>query len=95
LAGVRKVLIKDTDLPAKAVAKMIGSAHRAQNVEGKILPLPTELLGLAIDPPKANAGGEIGHKSATVADKVVAQSQVHPEVMVLDPRMIGSDKKLK
>ena len=85
MAGVRKVLIKDTDLPAKAVAKMIGNARGAENVESEILPLPPELLGLAIDPPKANATGKIGDKSATVADKVVAQSQVHPEVVVLDP----------
>jgi len=85
LAGVRKVLIKDTDLPAKAVAELIGNARGAENVEGEILPLSPELLGMAVDRPQANATGKIWDKSATVADKVVAQSQVHSEVMVLDP----------
>src|SRR5437763_16298129 len=39
---------------------------------------------MAVDRPKANASGKIWDKSATGVDKVVAQSQVHPEVMVLD-----------
>src|SRR5436309_4037413 len=39
---------------------------------------------MAVDRPKANATGKIWDKSATGADKIVAQSQVHPEVMVLD-----------
>src|SRR5438046_8605190 len=39
---------------------------------------------MAVDRPKANATGKIWDKSATGADKIVAQSQVRPEVMVLD-----------
>src|SRR5437868_9519111 len=78
------MLIKDTDLTAKAVAKLIGNARGAQNVEGEILPLRSELLGMAVDPPKADAARKIWDESATGADKVVAQSQIHPEVMVLD-----------
>src|SRR5437773_8624104 len=39
---------------------------------------------MAVDRPKANATGKIWDKSATGADKIVAQSQVHPEVMILD-----------
>src|SRR5437870_6998783 len=39
---------------------------------------------MAVDPPKADAARKIWDESATGADKVVAQSQIHPEVMVLD-----------
>ena len=84
LAGIRKVLIQYTDLPAEAVAKLIGNSHGAQNVEGEILSLPPELPRLAVDSPETNAAGKIWDKPATGADKVVAQSQIHPEVMVLD-----------
>src|SRR5437762_8858865 len=84
LAGIRKVLIQYTDLPAEAVAKLIGNSHSAQNVEGEILSLPPELPRLAVDSPETNTPGEIWDKPATGGDKVVAQSQIHPEVMVLD-----------
>src|SRR5437870_11920765 len=39
---------------------------------------------MAVDPPKADAARKICDESATEADKVVAQSQIQPEVMVLD-----------
>src|SRR5437868_7247181 len=39
---------------------------------------------MAVDPSKAYAGRKKRDKSAAGADKVVAKSRIHPEVMVLD-----------
>jgi hypothetical protein len=72
LPGVRKVLIKDTDLPAKAIAELIGDTEGAQNVKGEILPLAPELFGMTVDRPKADATRKIRDKSAAGPDKVVA-----------------------
>ena len=60
------------------VAKLIGNADGAHNIEGEILTLSAVLVSMAINPAETNAGGTKRDESATGADKVIARSQVYP-----------------
>ena len=79
------MLVEQTKLATEAISNFVGNASGGEDVKSKILPLRSQLIGIAVDPAQAQTTGKIGNNTAAGADKVIAHAKIHAEIMIFHP----------
>src|SRR5438270_564973 len=77
------MLIENARVQFPALIDLIGNAGASQNIEGKILPLRSAHVRIAVDPTEAESAGKVGNQAPVGPDKIVAAAEIDPEVMIL------------
>src|SRR5207302_1411847 len=83
LAAVGKMLVKNAGGRFPMIVDFVGNADGGEDVEGEILALRAEMIGVAVDPTEADATRDVGDETRVWFHEIVTQANRNAVVEIL------------